>query len=39
MMKAAFFSYDLEKTVWDQDSGTNLPFFHTDKERRGGHFT
>ena len=27
MMKAAFFSYDLEKTVWDQDSGTNLPFF------------
>ena len=27
MMKAALFSYDLEKTVWDQDSGTNLPIF------------
>lgn len=27
MMKAALFSYDLEKTVWGQDSGTNLPIF------------
>ena len=27
MMKAALFSYDLEKTVWGQDSGTTLPIF------------